>query len=298
MAVVAPTPIDALPTPPSTSDPTNFDSRADAYVLAQVTFRLQANNLATNVYNNALEAEAAATTATTKAAEALASANSAVNAPGTSATSTTSLAVGSGSKSLTLAQTSKNFAVGQPVRIARTSDAAATWMQGIITAFTSGTGAMTVEVVAPFEGTGTHTDWTVSLTGPQALAAATAAEVRAGDSGTKTVTPEALRLAAAFQTLTDAATINWNADDGFNARVTLGGNRTMGAPTNLQDGLTYTLAITQGGTGSRTLSWNSVFDWGIAGAPTLSTGAGKVDHAYGQYSSATGKLHMSFRKAA
>lgn len=298
MAVVSPTPIAALPTPPSTSDPTNFDIRADTFLTALPTFRSQANDLATNAFNNATDAATSATTATTKAAEALASANSAVNAPGTSATSTTSLAVGSGSKSLTLAQTGKSFAVGQPVRIARTSDAAATWMQGIITAFTSGTGAMTVEVIAPFEGTGTHTDWTVSLTGPEALAAATAAEVRAGDSGTKTVTPEALRLAAAFQTLTDAATIAWDADLGFNARVTLGGNRTMGAPTNLQDGLTYTLAIVQDGTGSRTLSWNAIFEWGSGGAPTLSTGASKVDYAYGQYSSATGKLHMSFRKAA
>ena len=297
MAVVAPTPIDALPTPPSTSDPTNFDSRADAFLGALPDFRSEANALATNVFGNATDAAASATTASTKAAEALASANTAVNAPGTSATSTTSLSVGSGAKSPTLAQTGKDFAIGQPVRIARTSAPSTTWMQGIITAFDSGTGAMTV-AVSTFAGTGTHTDWTVSLTGPAALEAATAAEVCAGDSGTKTVTPEALRLAAAFQTLTDAATIAWDADLGFNARVTLGGNRTMGEPTNLHDGLTYTLAMTQDATGSRTLSWNAIFDWGNIGAPTLSTGAGKVDFAYGQYSSATGKLHMTFRRAA
>ena len=297
MAVVAPTPIDALPTPPSTSDPTNFDARGDDFLGALPDFVTEANALADNVFDNATAAETAATTAETKAAEALASANSAVNAPGTSATSTTSLAVGSGSKSLTLAQTGKDFAIGQPVRIARTSAASTTWMQGIVTAFNSGTGAMTVDV-STFAGTGTHTDWTISLTGPDALPAASAADLWAGDESAKAVTPLSLRQTAAFQTLTDAATINWNADDGFNARVTLGGNRAMGEPTNLQDGLTYALAIIQDGTGSRTLSWHSIFDWGDLGAPTLSTGAGKVDHAYGQYSSATGKLHMSFRKAA
>jgi hypothetical protein len=297
LAVVAPTPIDALPTPPSTSDPANFDSRADAFLGALPDFGTEANALATNVFDNATDAATSAGTASTKATEAAASAASAVNAPGTSATSTTSLAVGSGSKSPTLAQTGKNFAIGQPVRVARTSDAAATWMQGIITDFDSGTGEMDV-AVATFAGTGTYTDWTVSLTGPDALPAASAAEVQAGDESAKAVTPLALRQAAAFQTLTDAATVAWDGDLGFNARVTLGGNRTMGAPTNLHDGLTYTLEITQDGTGSRTLSWNAIFDWGDIGAPTLSTGAGKVDFAYGQYSSATGKLHMSFRKAA
>lgn len=164
MAVVAPTPIDALPTPPSTSDPTNFDSRADAFLGALPDFTTEANALATNVFNNATDAATNATTATTKAGEAAASAASALNAPGTSATSTTSLIVGPGSRSLTLAQTGKAFAIGQQVRIADTADAATNWMQGIITAFNSGTGAMTVAVAAS-AGTGTISAWTVSLAG-------------------------------------------------------------------------------------------------------------------------------------
>jgi hypothetical protein len=103
---------------------------------------------------------------------------------------------------------------------------------------------------------------------------------------------------SAFQTLTDGASIDWDTSVGFNAKVTLAGNRAMNNPTNLQDGLTYTLKITQDATGSRTLTWGSVFDWGNVGTPTLSTGAGKVDFAFGIYSSDTEKLHMSFRKAA
>lgn len=130
------------------------------------------------------------------------------------------------------------------------------------------------------------------------LTASTAAQVQAGTDTTTAVIPSALIAAAAFQTLTDAATINWDAALGFNARVTLGGDRTMAAPTNLFDGITYSLAITQDGTGSRAPSWDAIFDWGDIGAPTLSTGAGKVDFAFGIYSAATGKLHMNFRKAA
>lgn len=80
------------------------------------------------------------------------------------------------------------------------------------------------------------------------------------------------------QTLTDGATINWNAANGRIATVTLGGTgRTMAAPTNLRVG-TYILSVIQDGTGSRTITtWNSVFKWPSGVAPTLSTGANARD---------------------
>lgn len=78
-------------------------------------------------------------------------------------------------------------------------------------------------------------------------------------------------------TLTDGATINWDMNNGSVAKVTLGGARTMAAPTNLKDGGTYLLRIIQDGTGSRTITWNSVFKWSGGTAPTLSTGAGAID---------------------
>jgi hypothetical protein len=88
--------------------------------------------------------------------------------------------------------------------------------------------------------------------------------------------PTPVRLAAG-QTLTDAATITWDVTTGHNAQVTLGGNRTLAAPTNLIAGQVYTLQVVQDGTGSRTLTWNAVFKWPGGTAPTLSTGAGKRD---------------------
>lgn len=78
-------------------------------------------------------------------------------------------------------------------------------------------------------------------------------------------------------TLTDGATINWNAEDNQVCKVTLGGNRTMAAPTNLKDGATYILRVIQDATGTRTITWNSVFKWPGGTAPTLSTGNGAID---------------------
>jgi hypothetical protein len=89
------------------------------------------------------------------------------------------------------------------------------------------------------------------------LAAATGANsgivVTYNDAGNA----ESVGLASsAFQTLTDAATIAWDMSAGFNAKVTLGGNRIIGTPTNPIEGRTYTLQLIQDGTGSRTItSW-------------------------------------------
>jgi hypothetical protein len=78
-------------------------------------------------------------------------------------------------------------------------------------------------------------------------------------------------------TLTDGATINWDTDSGQVATVTLGGNRTVAAPTNLESGAFYALEIVQG-TGGQTLAWNAVFKFTGAVAPTLSTTAGAKDY--------------------
>lgn len=64
------TTISALPSPPSTSDPVNFATEADAFIAALPTFVTETNTVAGEVNTNAA-------TATTKAAEALASANNA-----------------------------------------------------------------------------------------------------------------------------------------------------------------------------------------------------------------------------
>lgn len=75
-------------------------------------------------------------------------------------------------------------------------------------------------------------------------------------------------------TLTDATTIAWSGETQQNAKVTLGGNRTLGAPTNLAEGVYYTLLIIQDGTGGRTLNLsNSIFSWANGTTPTIGTTA-------------------------
>ena len=91
---------------------------------------------------------------------------------------------------------------------------------------------------------------------------------------TGTINPGTVNFAS--QTLTDGATINWDIASGAVATVTLGGNRTMAAPSNLKVG-TFILHVIQDGSGSRTITWNSVFKWPGAVAPVLTTTANRHD---------------------
>ena len=78
-------------------------------------------------------------------------------------------------------------------------------------------------------------------------------------------------------TLTDGASISWDASANQVTSVTITDNRTMAAPTNLVDGAVYLLMIIQDGTGSRTMSWNAVFKFTGGTAPTLTTTASAKD---------------------
>jgi hypothetical protein len=78
-------------------------------------------------------------------------------------------------------------------------------------------------------------------------------------------------------TLTDGATINVDASLSNVFRVTLAGNRTLAAPTNLSDGQTIVFMVYQDGTGSRTLSYAAIYDWPGGTTPVLSTAANARD---------------------
>jgi len=72
----------------------------------------------------------------------------------------------------------------------------------------------------------------------------------------------------AIQTLTDAATINWDTGNGNFARVTLGGNRTLALMTSHVIGEFYVINVTASGA-DRTLTFNSAYkdSTGVALSP-------------------------------
>ena len=59
--------------------------------------------------------------------------------------------------------------------------------------------------------------------------------------------------------------------------TTLTANTTIANPINLVSGKKFQIEVIQGGTGSYTVTWGSLFAWPAATAPTLSTTVGYVD---------------------
>ena len=82
MAVTTPPTISALPTPPSTSDPATFDTRADAFMAALPTHTTETNAASANVYANAVDAASSASASASSAGAAANSAATAVSAAG------------------------------------------------------------------------------------------------------------------------------------------------------------------------------------------------------------------------
>jgi hypothetical protein len=79
------------------------------------------------------------------------------------ATSTTSLTLGTGVKTLTIQQ-ARSLTVGMSVKLALTSSPTV-WMHGDVTAYNATTGSLSVDVNI-YNGQGTHSGWTVSLSAP------------------------------------------------------------------------------------------------------------------------------------
>ncbi len=151
--------------------------------------------------------------------------------------SSTSLAVGTGTKTLTVSA-NRPFAIGQPVRIASASDPVNTFMDGIVTAYTDTTGAMTVQV-ASSKGTGTFASWWVSVGGfAQVVASPSPLAIANGGTGASTADSALTNLGAMkgannLSELTNVTT----------ARTTLG----LGTVA-----IESTVPLTKGGTGATT----------------------------------------------
>ena len=126
--------ITPLPSPPSRSTPDTFSDLADAFLGALPAFAIEANALA-----------------------------AAMNLNDVISTSTTELTIGTGVQNLAV-QTDKSYQPGMYVVIAYTTTPTIL-MYGTVTSYNATTGAMVVSVIAT-SGSGTQSEWTITLSGP------------------------------------------------------------------------------------------------------------------------------------
>jgi hypothetical protein len=97
-------------------------------------------------------------------------------------------------------------------------------------------------------------------------------------------------LAPTVTTLAFASSIEIDAALGNVFSVTLTASTgTLANPTSPVDGQPVRVRITQGGSGGYTLAYGSAWDFGAAGAPTLSTAVGACDYLVGEYNAAKSK---------
>lgn len=243
--------ITAAPAVPDRADRATFSVRATAaFDYIKNTFIAQIAAVATNCYNNAVEAvnaaiataadvvstaaDAVATaadrvqTGLDRTAAAASAASAAAIAGAFVGTSTTSLTIGSGSKTFTT-QTGEQYTSGIWMTAVSQADPS-NYMFGQVTSYSGTTLILNVTFTG---GSGTHADWNLSLAGPK------------GDIG-----PDGWPIAAAGGTV-DAITANYTPDvtlaDQTKVAVVCAGANTSTTPTFAPDGLTAHTITMSGG---------------------------------------------------
>lgn len=96
--------------------------------------------------------------------------------------------------------------------------------------------------------------------------------------------------------LTSGTNIASNFNDSNFFSVTLAGNATLDNPTNLTEGQSGSIFISQDATGGRTLAYGSYWDFAGGVVPSLSTGANVVDRLDYVVRSST-SIHAQLSKA-
>ena len=153
---------DNLPTDLSGLKQEVIDAREDKPTLLS---RLQAAEASTaadviTCQSEVNEAVAQVALATIQANNAESSAQTALLAPGTSANSTTPITIGQGDKTFII-ETGKLFVEGMTLK----AYSAGNWIIGTVSSYNSGSGELVLNVTTIF-GTGTYSDWTISISAP------------------------------------------------------------------------------------------------------------------------------------
>jgi len=231
--------IDPLPTPPSRSDaPATFITRADAFVAAIAVLATQMN-----AFGQAVEEAAQATNY--------------------NATSSSSVAIGTGSKSFT-ATTGRLLKPGQFVSIASASGPGNA-MLGTVTSYDAGTGALVVNVTA-VTGSGTKTDWVIALAVNPALLDAINLAIAALQSDLTALAP----FKGVPQNVKSAAYTLALADQGSHVYSANTGAQTITLPTNASAAFPVgaTISIVNDGTNNITVSPSGGVTLRLAGTAT------------------------------
>jgi hypothetical protein len=136
---------------------------------------------------------------------------------------------------------------------------------------------------------------TTSATGVVEMA--TAGEFRANTATANlALSPAEVWTSAAEVTISDGASISVDWSTFINGIVTLGGNRTLANGTNAKPGQSGVIRVVQDGTGSRTLSFGTDYEFAGGTAPTLSTAAAAQDLLF-YYIISSSRVFISIAKA-
>jgi hypothetical protein len=212
-------------------------------------------------------------------------------------TSTSSVEIGTGSKTFTIADTGKPYLAGTPLRIAATSDPSNQFMDGVVTSYAGS--SLTIDS-KNITGSGTYASWNVTIGGGTSLfnlpaITASAAEINYLDITTlgtseasKAVTADANGVVifdggivedeTAVTSTTNATTVNCRDGNVFTHVLTESTTFTFSNPPASGRAFGFTLKIVQDASASGyTVTWPASVDWPSATAPTLTATASAVD---------------------
>lgn len=180
------------------------------------------------------------------------------------ATSTTSLTIGTGSKSLTI-ETGKGYVAGQAVLIVSTAGPT-NFMTGQVTSYNSGTGALVVSVTAT-GGSGTVAAWTISVTALSAGGGVSPDSIVTLTSGTSWTCPAGVTKLVGYVEggCGGGASGNGSSISGGGG----GGGGGVRFIASVSPGTSYTYAIGAGGTGAS----SSYADGNNGGNTSMTIGA-------------------------
>jgi hypothetical protein len=155
---------------------------------------------------------------------------------------------------------------GSPVSIPR-NNAVTIYSDGSSVGYSSvaGDGSVTTAIIA---------DGAVTYPKMSSTALAIGTDISA-NTASKLVPVSSIWSSAAYVAATYAVSVALDFSTGYNFSMTLTGNLVLANPTNIKVGQSGIIVLTQDGTGGRTTSFGSYFQFANGTVPTLDTAAGR-----------------------